>query len=292
MYFLQQLVTGLSIGLVYGGLSLAIALVYKGGGAINVAQGELATTSALLASSCIAAGLSWPLTLLISLVGSFVVGTLVFHLLIRPVLASGPVTVLVVTVALSLLIDAVNGSVWGFLPRTITSPFGSGAVHLGSVVITDQQLGMAGLIFLMLACAGAFFRFTLVGLKMRAATTNAASARLLGLHVTGLLGLGWGLAALFGAAVGVSSAPLLGLDPTVFLNVLMFAFAGAVLGGMDSLAGSALGGVIVGVVATLLGAYVPAFGSQLNVVPPFVVMLGVLLIRPSGLFGRGVVGRV
>jgi branched-chain amino acid transport system permease protein len=211
---------------------------------------------------------------------------------IRPVAPSGPVTVLVVTVALSLFIDAINGSIWGYLPRAVSSPFGEGAIHLGSVVITAQQLGMAGLILFMLACAGAFFRFTLVGLKMRAATANAASARLLGLRVTSYLALGWGLAGLFGGAVGVSASPLLGLDPTVFLSVLIYAFAGAVLGGMDSLPGATVGGVILGVTATLLGAYVPVFNSQLNIVPPFVVMLAVLLVRPAGLLGKSVAGRV
>jgi branched-chain amino acid transport system permease protein len=110
--------------------------------------------------------------------------------------------------------------------------------------------------------------------------------------VTRYLALSWGLAGVFGGVVGVTAVPLLGLDPSVFLTVLIYAFSGAVLGGIDNLAGATLGGVILGVVATVLGAYFPVFSSQLNIVPPFIVMLAVLVIRPVGILGQRAATRV
>jgi branched-chain amino acid transport system permease protein len=150
----------------------------------------------------------------------------------------------------------------------------------GSVLVS---LIVLGLVF-------AFFRFTPLGLAMRAAAQNPASARLVGVRVGWMLALGWGLAAAIGAVAGMMAAPIVYLDPNMMSGLLLYAFAGAVLGGIDNPWGAVVGGFAVGVVENLLGAYV--VGQEVKLSVALVIIVGVLVVKPSGLFGRRIVARV
>ncbi len=171
--------------------------------------------------------------------------------------------------------------VWGFFPHSLAGPFGSGSVRFGEVTITAEQGGAAGVMLLALAASYAFFRFTSLGLAMRAVAGDPTSAALLGIRVGWVLALGWGLAAAMGAIAGMLTAPLIGLDVNLFLSLLLYGFAAAALAQFTSLPGAVAGGLVVGISQTLSAAYVPLIGNDLNLVVPFGVIVLVLLLRPS-----------
>ena len=155
-----------------------------------------------------------------------------------------------------------------------------------------HELGAIGVTLVVLALVFAFFRFTALGLAMRAAAHNPESSALVGIHVGWMLALGWGLAAAIGAIAGMMVAPKLSLDPSMMGSVLIYAFAAALLGGISSPGGAVLGGFVVGVVENLVGTYVPYFGNELKLSVALALIIGVLVVRPSGLLGQRVVSRV
>jgi branched-chain amino acid transport system permease protein len=159
-------------------------------------------------------------------------------------------------------------------------------------VLSVVDLGTLGVVFATFLCVWAFFRFTTLGLAMRAVATNPDSSRLVGVRVGWMLALGWGLAAVLGAVAGMMAAPTVFLDPSMMLIILIYAFAAAVLGGIDSPVGAVVGGLLLGVIINLLGRYVDFIGSELRLPAALTVLLIVLLIRPAGLFGHVVVRRV
>jgi branched-chain amino acid transport system permease protein len=289
--FLQQVVTGLGAGAIYASLALALVLIYQFTGIVNFAQGELAMFSTYVAWTLVAAGISFWLALVITLVVSFAGGMLIERVVIRPVEGAPELTIVIVTVGLFIFVNAAAGWIWTFLIKDFPNPFPGGALELGAVTVNFSTLGVLGVVGLVMGLLYLLFQHTKIGLGMRAVATNPASARLVGIRVGWTLALGWGLAATVGAVSGVLVAPLLFLEPNMMGGVLIYAFAAATLGGFDSPLGAVVGGLIVGVAETLAGAYVGFIGSDLKVGVPLVIILGVLLLRPQGLFGRAVVER-
>ncbi|SOD97765.1 branched-chain amino acid ABC transporter permease [Blastococcus haudaquaticus] len=282
----QQVLSGLGSGFIYASLALAICLVFQGTGAVNFAQGVMATASAYLAWSLVSNGMNFWLALVLVLAASFVLGALIERVFIRPVEGSSPLVMLTVTVALLIGLQAVVALIWGDDPQQLQSPFGGGSVEVFGARLTAQQLGAAAVVLVTLLLAGAFFRFTTLGLRMRAAAQNPASARLLSIDVGRMLALGWGLAATVGAVAGVIFAPTLGVSPAMMDSSLLLALAAATLGGFESRGGAVVGGLVLGVAANLASRYIPGIGSDLQLVVPFAVIFLVLLLRPQGLFGR------
>ncbi|RBY91361.1 branched-chain amino acid ABC transporter permease [Blastococcus sp. TF02A-30] len=282
----QQILSGLGSGFIYASLALAICLVFQGTGAVNFAQGVMATASAYVAWTLVTRGMPFWLAFVLALVASFIVGALIERVFIRPVEGSSPLVMLTVTVALLIGLQAVVALIWGDDPQQLESPFGGGSVEVLGARLTAQQLGAAAVVLVTLLLAGAFFRFTTLGLRMRAAAQNPASARLLSIDVGRMLALGWGLAATVGAVAGVIFAPTLGVSPAMMDSSLLLALAAATLGGFESRVGAVVGGLVLGVAANLASRYVPGIGSDLQLVVPFAVIFLVLLLRPQGLFGR------
>ncbi|MEV0379344.1 branched-chain amino acid ABC transporter permease [Nonomuraea sp. NPDC050643] len=289
--FLQQVVEGLGAGAIYASLALALVLIYQFTGIVNFAQGELAMFSTYVAWQCVAAGLPFWLALALTLVVSFAGGMLIERVIIRPVEGAPELTIVIVTVGLFIFVNAAAGWIWTFLIKDFPNPFPGGALQAGGISLSFSTLGVLGVVALVMGLLYLLFQHTKIGLGMRAVATNPASARLVGIRVGWTLALGWGLAATVGAVSGVLVAPLLFLEPNMMGGVLIYAFAAATLGGFDSPLGAVLGGLIVGVAETLAGAYVGFIGSDLKVGVPLVIILGVLLLRPQGLFGRAVVER-
>jgi branched-chain amino acid transport system permease protein len=282
----QQILSGLGTGFIYASLALAICLVFEGTGAVNFAQGVMATASAYLAWTLVTNGMNFWLALVLVLAASFVMGALIERVFIRPVEGSSPLVMLTVTVALLIGLQAVVALIWGDDPQQLESPFGGASVEVLGARLTAQQLGAAAVVLVTLLLAGAFFRFTNLGLRMRAAAQNPASARLLAIDVGRMLALGWGLAATVGAVAGVIFAPTLGVSPAMMDSSLLLALAAATLGGFESRVGAVVGGLVLGVAANLASRYIPGIGSDLQLVVPFAVIFLVLLLRPQGLFGR------
>jgi branched-chain amino acid transport system permease protein len=194
----------------------------------------------------------------------------------------------VVTIGLLLIFNSLAGWLFTYTMQEFPSPFPDRPLF-GSL-LTTQDLGVIGVTLVMLLLLYAFFRFTPTGLAMRAAAQNPESARLCGIRVGSMLAMGWGLAAAIGATAGIMVAPLLFLDPNMMGGVLLYAFTGALLGGITSPVGAVIGGLIVGVTENLVGTYLVA--SQLKLTVALALIILVLVFRPAGLFGTAIVRRV
>ncbi|MEV6321207.1 branched-chain amino acid ABC transporter permease [Nocardia sp. NPDC051787] len=290
--FLQQIIEGLTAGAIYAGLALALVLIYRFTGIVNFAQGELAMFSAFLAWQFTQHGMPFWLALIATLAVSFAGGMLIERVIIRPVEGAPELTLVIVTVGLYFFVNATAGWIWSFQVKSFPNPFPEGALRARGVSAGYGSLGVLAVVGVVMGLLYLLFRYTKIGLAMRAVACNPQSARLVGIRVGTVLALGWGLAALVGAVSGVLSAPLLFLEPNMMGGVLIYAFAAATLGGFDSPGGAVAGGLIVGVAETLTGAYVDVIGTELEIGVPLVIILGVLLLRPQGLFGRAVVERV
>ena len=290
--FLQQVVSGLAVGAIYASLALALVLIYRATDVLNFAQGEMATFTTYVAWTLMNHGLSyWPafaLTLAIAFAG----GVGVERVLIRPVERRPEVVIVIVTIGLLIALNGLTGWIWGADVKAFDSPFPNDTFEVGGVTISTQDVGTFGVCLATVLLLWAFFRFTTLGLAMRAVANNQNASRLVGVRVGWMLALGWGLAAVLGAVAGMMAAPTVFLDPSMMLVILIYAFAAAVLGGIDSPVGAVVGGLALGVIINLLGAYVDFVGSELRLPTALAVLLLVLLLRPSGLFGHVVVRRV
>jgi branched-chain amino acid transport system permease protein len=290
--FLQQVVSGLAQGAIYASLALALVLIYRATDVLNFAQGEMATFTTYVAWSLMDNGLAfWP-AFAVTLVIAFIGGAAVERVLIRPVEHRPEIVIVIVTIGLLIALNGLTGWIWGPEVKAFDSPFPLRTIDVAGVVISLQDLGVLAVCLITVALLWAFFRFTTLGLVMRAVANSQDSSRLLGVRVGWMLALGWGLAAVLGAVAGMMAAPALTLDPNLMLIVLIYSFAAAVLGGIDSPVGAVVGGLVLGVVINLLGTYVDFIGGELRLPAALTVLLLVLLIRPQGLFGHRVVTRV
>jgi branched-chain amino acid transport system permease protein len=289
--FVQVVVDGIADGSIYAALALALVLIFRSTGIVNFAQGEMAMFSTFVAWALHQGGRPLWLALLGAFAVSFLGGMAIERVLIRPVEGGRPLTLLIVTLGLLVLINAAAGWIWGFANRGFPSIFPSGAARLGSVALSLESLGIIAVLLVVVGLLWLLFQHTKLGLAMRAAAQNPESSRLVGINVGRLLMLGWGLAALLGALAGVLVAPRLFLDVNLMGGVLVYAFAGAALGGFDSPLGAVVGGWIIGVAENLAGTYVEAIGADLKVLVPLGIIFVVLLVRPSGLFGSPEVTR-
>src|ERR1700704_1034503 len=285
---LHQVLAGLATGGIYASLALALVMIYQATHLVNFAQGEMAMFCTYIAWTLINAGMGyWPAFLLTVGFG-FVLGVLIERLVIRPVAHASVLSTVVVFIALLVILNSVTGWIYTYTIKPFPSPFPQG-MALGRFM-SPHELGAIGVTLVVLAALYAFFRFTPLGLAMRAAAQNPASARLVGIRVGWMLALGWGLAAAVGAVAGMMVAPIVYLDPNMMGGVLLYAFAAALLGGVDSPGGAVVGGFTVGVLENLLGAYV--IGTELKLTVALVLIVGVLLFKPSGMFGKVFVTRV
>jgi branched-chain amino acid transport system permease protein len=290
--FMQQVVSGLAQGSIFASLALALVLIYRATDVLNFAQGEMATFTTYIAWDLMDHGLSfWP-AFAATLVFAFVGGAAVERVLIRPVEHRPEIVIVIVTIGLLIALNGLTGWIWGPEVKAFDSPFPLRTIDVGGVTISLQDLGVLAVCLVTVALLWAFFRFTTLGLVMRAVANSQESSRLMGVRVGWMLALGWGLAAVLGAVAGMMAAPALTLDPNLMLVVLIYAFAAAVLGGIDSPVGAVVGGLVLGVVINLLGTYVDFIGGELRLPAALTVLLIVLLIRPQGLFGHRVVRRV
>jgi branched-chain amino acid transport system permease protein len=290
--FAQQTVAGLAQGAIFASLALALVLIYRATEVINFAQGEMAMATTYFAYQLTLWGVTYWLAFFLTLVFAFFFGIVVYGLLIRPVQHRSVIAIVIVTVGLFILIDGVVTWIWGADLKFMQAPFGNQVYHRGGVAFSRQDIGVLAVTIASVVLLWLLFQFTKVGLAMRAAALRPAAARLVGVRVDVMLALGWGLAAVLGAVAGLMTEPSQFLQPTMMQAVLLYSFAAAVLGGLESPAGSVVGGLALGVFLNLTGQYVGFATSELRLPIAFVVLLIVLLIKPNGLFGRKQVRRV
>jgi len=288
---LQVVVDGIADGSIYATLALALVLIFRSTGIVNFAQGEMAMFSTFIAWGLQHGGQPLWLALVGAFAISFVGGMAIERILIRPVEGGRPLTLVIVTLGLFVLVNSAAGWIWGFANRGFPRIFPSGTARLGGVALSLESLGIIAVLLAVIGLLWLLFQHTKIGLAMRAAAQNPDSSRLVGIRVGRMLMLGWGLAALLGALAGVLVAPRLFLDVNLMGGVLVYAFAAATLGGFDSALGAVLGGWIIGVSENLAGTYVDVIGSDLKILVPLGVILVVLLVRPTGLLGAREVER-
>ena len=285
----HQIVAGIATGGIYASVALALVMIYQATHHVNFAQGEMATFSTFIALSLIQAGFPYWIAFVLTVVVSFALGVVIERLLMRPVQNAPVLTHVGVFIGLLLIVGNATGWLFGYTTKVFPSPFESEGLLLGGLV-SGHELGSTAVTLAVLLLVYLFFRHTPLGLAMRAAAYNPVSSRLVGIRVGWMLALGWGLAAAVGAVAGMMVAPVVFLDPTMMLGILLYAFAGALLGGIDNPMGAVVGGFAVGVLENLAGAYV--VGTELKLTVALAIIIGVLVVKPSGLFGRVVLSRV
>ena len=286
--FLHILISGMAIGCVYACLAVALVLVYKTTSHVNFAQGEMATFSAYVSLALISVGTPVWLGALGGIAFGFVSGMTIERTIMRKLHTAPPMTYRVACIALFIGINSLSGWVFWYDIQAFPSAFGDGksgiipflsAHELGSILTV---LLIAGILFI-------FLSYTSIGLAMRATADNPASARLSGIPVDWLLTLGWGIAGAVGAVAAILIAPIVFLEPNMMAGVLIYAFAAALVGGLDSVWGAIIGGILVGIFENLAGVYL--VGNDMKLSLALVIIVAVLILRPQGLLGGKLVIR-
>jgi branched-chain amino acid transport system permease protein len=287
--FLNQVVAGLATGGIYASVALALVMIYQATHHVNFAQGEMAMFATYLAWTMLNAGVPYWVAFFATVAIAFTLGVLIERIIVRPVEQAPVLSVVVVFIGLLVILNSLAGWIYTYTIKPFPSPFPK-EPPFGLHTISSHQLGAIGVTLVVLALLYVFFRYTPLGLAMRAAAQNPQSSRLVGIRVGWMLALGWGLAAAIGATAGMMVAPIVYLDPNMMSGILLYALAAALLGGIDSPGGAVLGGFIVGVLENLVGAYL--IGNELKLTVALVLIVGVLTVRPAGMFGKIVVTRV
>ena len=288
-YFIQLLVSGIAAGLVYGFIGMGFAMIYRATGVVNFAQGELMMLVAYVAFTL--AGTFklgfWPL-LLASDVVSVILGLLVEVLLIRPMLGQPVFSTVMVTIGLAVIIRSVVVLIWGADPMPLSTGLSKEPIRIGPAGVYPAQLYALGIMAAVVAGLWAFFRYSRVGIAMRATANLQTVALLMGINVKRIFALSWALSAGLAAIAGVLVGVIYDLEPGMWL-VGLRSFPAVILGGLDSVFGAALGGILIGVAENMSEGYI---GRGMKEIAGFLLILIVLMVRPYGLFGKPDIERV
>lgn len=289
---IQQVLDGLASGAIYGSLALALVLIYRATRIVNFGQGEMATFCAYAAWQLVQWG--WPLwpALAVGVLLAFALGVVVFRFVVRPVSNASVETVVVVTLGLFLVFQALCLGLWGSDQQAFANVFPATAWTAFDIRLSAATLGTLGVLLAVAALIGLMLRFSRIGLALRAAAVDRDKSTLVGIRVETMLMLGWGLAAVVGFVAAVLVAPRLFLSPTMMAPVLVYGLAAATLGGWDSAVGAVIGGLLIGVAESVGATFLGFIGAELRLLVPLAVMLAVLLVRPAGLLGRSAVVRL
>lgn len=286
--FVHQLLSGLATGCIYASIALALVMIHQSTHLVNFAQGEMAMLSTYFAWLLLAGGAGYWQAFFLTIAASFVFGLIIERIVIRPIGGQSVLSIIAVFIGLMIVMTSLAGWIFTFTIKSFPSPFSESWKI--TALLSAHEVGMIAVILVVLALVFVFFRFTSLGLAMRASATDPVASRLVGIHVNHMLALGWGLAGAVGAVAGMMAAPIVYLDPHMMGGILIYGFAAALLGGIDSPWGAVVGGLIVGVLENLGGAYL--VGTELKLTFALVLIIAVLLFRPAGLFGAQTVVRV
>jgi branched-chain amino acid transport system permease protein len=285
----QQLAAGLVNGCLYAMLALALVMIYRATNHVNFAQGEMAMFCTYVAWALIHAGLPYWVAAACTLGFGFVLGALIEQVVLRPLHDAPTLAVVTVFVALMIIIGSLAGLLFGHDSRSFPSPF-EALAGLGSGYLSGHAVGIVAVTACVLVAMTLFFKRTALGLAMRAAALHPLSSALSGVNVRRVLMLGWGIAGAIGALAGMLAAPIVFLEPHMMSGIMIYGFAAAILGGVDSPPGAIVGGLLIGIGENLLGAYVT--GNELKLTIALLAMFCVLVVRPQGLFGSLAIRRV
>jgi branched-chain amino acid transport system permease protein len=287
--FIQQVFAGAANGAIYAALGVALVIIYQATHHINFAQGEMAMFSTYIAWVLINAGIPYWWAFAATIALSFVGGVAIQRIVLRPFDRAPALSVILVSVGLLLVFNSLAGWLFTYTMKSFPSPFPATAPSPTNY-LSIHEIGIVLVTGAMLAVVYVFFRFTRLGLAMRAAAENPVSSALSGINVGRMLAIGWGLAAAVGAVAGMLVAPIVFLDPNMMSGIIIYSLAAALLGGITNPWGAMVGGFIVGIAENIAGAYL--LGTEVKLAVALAIIVGVLLIKPAGLFGQRSVKRV
>jgi len=289
--FFHQVLAGLATGGIYACMALAIVMIYQAIDSLNFAQGEMAMFSTFIAWQLLQWGMPYWLAFFLTIAISFIGGVLIERIVFKPIKHAPVLSHLVIFIALFAILNSLAGFIWDFSIKSFPTPFGTRAL-IGQGLLSAHDAGMIAITLIMLVLLFVFFRYTRIGLAMRATAANPDSARLVGIRTGWMIALGWGMAAAIGAVAGMLIAPVVFLEPNMMLSILLYGFAAAVVGGLSSPFGAVVGGFGVGVIENLAGTFIPYLGRELKLTIALTLIIAVLIVRPHGLFGRISITRV
>lgn len=289
--FINITLGGLAEGFIFASVALGLVLIFRATNLINFAQGAMAMLTTFIAFSVLGKGVGYWGAFVVALACGLLIGGVVQIVLVRPVQNKPPLNGVIVTFGLLILLEGLAGAIWGNTNRGFPPAFSQNGFKVGSTSIAFSHFDLfivIAVVVLLVLVAG-LFRATTLGLRMRAAAFAPEAARLLGVRVSQLLTLGWALAAVAGALAGVLVAPTSVFSPGYMDLILVYSFAAAVVGGLDSPVGALVGGLIVGLALAYVGGYL---GDALEPIGALVLLIVALMIRPEGLFARPTARRV
>lgn len=282
---------GITTGMIYAAIALALVLIWRATRVVNFAQGGMAMITGFIAYEVLRSTGSYWEALAVALAAGLVIGALVERLLMRPVETGPPLNAVIVTLGLLIFLEGLAGYVFGGQFRSFRTAYSNLGLQVGHgrIAMSPNDLFIIGSVLAVAVLLLVLFRFTSLGLRMRASAFAPEVARLLGVRVGRLLTLGWALAAVVGSLAGVLAAPTQLLYPSYMDSVLVFGFVAAVLGGLDSPLGAVVGGLVLGIVLSYVAGYL---GSGLVPIFGLFALMAVLLVRPEGLFSHATGRRV
>lgn len=286
---MQQLINtvlgGLTLGMVYAAFALALVMIWRSTRIVNFAQAPMAMVTTFVALRIIEAGHSYWLGFAAALLAGLVLGAVVERTLVRPVEGKAELNAVILTLGLFIVLHALASVVFGNRYRSFPAAFGIRGMEVGDMTIALTGFGIFTIVsvLVVMGLLVLLFHFTDIGLRMRASAFNQEVARLLGVRVGHMLTLGWALASLVGSLAGLLIAGGSLVHPGYMDAVVVYGFVAAVLGGLDSPAGAVVGGLLLGVSLSLVSGYV---GSELVALAALAILMGVLLLRPQGLFAQ------
>lgn len=290
--FLELVISGIALGAVYGLVALGFVLIFKSTGIFNLAQGQLVLIGAFMAFAfSVQAGLPFWLAAGFALVFSFLLGLLIERILLRPMIGQPVLSLVMMTIGLSITLRALVLFIWGPLPYSYPPYLPQEGLHIGPAIVPESYVFGLIVSVILLLCLFVFFRYSKLGLAMRATADDQQVAQSLGIPVSRIFGIGWAISSLTACVGGIVLGTLLSV--TVLLGeVGLRSLPAAILGGLESLPGVVIGGLLLGIIENLSGGYLDSYIPGIKDVVPYVVMLIILMIRPYGLLGQKKIERV
>jgi branched-chain amino acid transport system permease protein len=289
--FLEFTLGGIGIGMIYAAIALSLVLIWRGTRVLNYSQGGMAMFTTYVAWLVIRHTGNYWLGFVVALASGLALGAVLERTVVRPTVGRSPLNSVIVTIGLLIFLEGLAGIIYGGQYRSFPAAYSITGLKIGKVAlgISPNDLFTAGAVLAAALLLALVFRYTAVGLRLRATAFSPSVARLLGVRIGRVLTLGWALAGLFGALAGVLVTPSTFLYPNSMDSIFVLGFTAAVIGGLDSPAGAIAGGVVLGVVLSYVGGYL---GSDLVLIYGLIALALILMIRPSGLFSAPAARRV
>lgn len=292
-FFLQMLVTGIVIGSVYALVALGFVLIYKSSDAINFAQGEFLLVGTYVCLTLVTSyNIPFIPALVLTLLFSAVLGLVIERIVLRPFIGEPVISLIMATIGLSSVLTGLVHIIWGHETKVFPEIFSEQPVQMGSIIVAPVYLWSLAIVIIMLLLFTLFFKYSKMGIAMRATADDQQAAMSMGISVKVIFACAWAIAAVVSAVGGVLLGNINGVNSSLaFIGLKVLPVA--ILGGLDSIPGAIIGGIIIGVIESMTGGYLdPLVGGGLKEVMPFIILVFILMFKPYGLFGKKEIERV